>query len=300
MNRDCRILEVDKTGTREIPGSFALYVRVNYSRRFKTGLKILWEIALSEKVCQYDLPKKVGDSYRTILRHLKTLKELRFIELDSTEPSSKGGKEKNIWRITFPGLLRLLMEGENLRHIDELATKYAKHLPLIFGKWPFFKQKDIKDQIKERIQKSSSTIESQIERILLIVDQEERQKNIDESENLIRDIDLSRIGADPQGFLQALRDFDSDFLKISGDSEEARATAKREITNSLLGVVLLEPLRTSKELAEYLSYLSVLKKDPELHRYVTEEVKRICSELENKYTRKLRLLRLWESQWAKL
>jgi hypothetical protein len=53
-----------------------------------------------QPIAQYDLHKKLGVSHRQILRVLHQLEASHYIERDHTEPSSKGGKDKNFWRRT--------------------------------------------------------------------------------------------------------------------------------------------------------------------------------------------------------
>jgi len=282
-----------------------LYWRINQSRSFKTTLKLLREIALSGKACQYDLPKKVGGVYRNLLRHLETLKKLGFIELDHTEASSKKGKEKNFWHITFLGLLRTLMEKENLEFIDRFAENYAEQFPLVFGKWSFFKRRGIEKQVIDRIRESKPIMALYISKILTILDLEEIQANSEVYEKdavqmyeefmrvLSSDV-IARLPS-PQELIQDERNLHKFVLGFSGNSKSVHMSAQRVITASIFG--LRGSLWEGKKLT---GYLSILKEDEEIKRYISDELNRIRLELEEEFATRLRNLDSFESWWAQV
>jgi len=190
-----------------------LYIKEDCQRQFETSLEVLRQIALSGKAYQYKLKSKIGSgiSYRTLLRHLELLKDLDAIEIDHLEPSSKKGKEKNVWRITFIGLLFLLKnilkeiklqiftediiwairlspeqiekmkKGSRWRaykkkekELDQLHEKYPEFLPLIFGKWDFFQKKEIKKRVIDHFSYiPPQYFEQQIDQIFYAKDCEE-------------------------------------------------------------------------------------------------------------------------------
>lgn len=81
-----------------------------YSPRWQNLRLMLSFINKSGEVYQYTLPKFLRCSYRNVLRLLHFLEKFGFAEIVRTEPSSKHGKDKNIWRLTEKGtaLLQLL------------------------------------------------------------------------------------------------------------------------------------------------------------------------------------------------
>ena len=118
-------------------------------------LRILAVLAASKEMEQYKLPKETGLSYRTVLRTLKTLESepVTQIRLLRTEPSEKGGKERKIYTITLPGLLRILKESvmrniilEEPKYIPQIAKSHPELL-LTFEKWPLFKKVGLEAQI---------------------------------------------------------------------------------------------------------------------------------------------------------
>jgi len=126
--------------------------RKRYEPSFETDQKIIQLFALEKEYAQYDLPRSIGKTYRTILRRLEGLQEDGLIKLCRTEESKKGGKEKNILTLTKSGLLCALSYPEVWTDIDKVAHNYCDSLPLIFGKWDFYIRKGLRDEIIKRLQ----------------------------------------------------------------------------------------------------------------------------------------------------
>ena len=127
-----------------------------YKTRQRKIMEILETLALNKEVTQYSLHKILGCSYRTILRQLKTLQQMEFIRLKRTEPSLKGGKEKNVWEITFKGLLAVLGTRPNIwKNIDRIAEAHRDSF-LLFKKWHLFEP--IKKDIIKSMQHGLKTI----------------------------------------------------------------------------------------------------------------------------------------------
>ena len=106
-----------------------------YKPSFETDSEIIKLLALEKEFAQYDMPKRVGKNYRTILRHLKDLKKKGLIALSRTEESKKAGKRKNIWVVTFYGLMEILKLLDD-KEIDQVAQEYSDKW-LVFAEWQF-------------------------------------------------------------------------------------------------------------------------------------------------------------------
>jgi len=118
-----------------------------YVRGLETELKILKQFTLNKEVYQYGLEKKIGVSYRTILRTLHELRELRLLRIVRKERSEKRGKERNVWGITRRGLLQLLLlDEETWKQIALMAEVHPEKL-LTFKKWKFFEKENLKETI---------------------------------------------------------------------------------------------------------------------------------------------------------
>jgi predicted transcriptional regulator len=124
---------------------------MQYRSSKQTYLLILGILALEKEYAQYDLPKKIGKHYRTVLRHLQMLEKYGLVHLVRTEPAKKGGKERKIYGLKFFGLIELLKVPHVFNFIDQIANNYADLLPLILGKWRFFKKHKLEDLVIKRL-----------------------------------------------------------------------------------------------------------------------------------------------------
>lgn len=139
-----------------------------YDKGVETIMKILSQFALSSEVYQYAIPKKIGVSYRTVLRVLEELKEWEHIKLVGHEPSKKQGKEQNIWSISLRGLLSFLFYEENSWNDIKRITQIHSDKLLVFKKWSFFEQEKIIPQIKESLILSLTTVLTSQEGLLTL------------------------------------------------------------------------------------------------------------------------------------
>ena len=225
--------------------------KTRYEPFFRTELQILEVLALEKEFAQYDMPKRIGKNYRTVLRHLHDLTENGLIRLSRTEESKKGGKNRNIFTLTRRGL-HLALTGEKVwENIDGVARNYADELPLIFGKWDFFIKKGLRDTIIARLQAAITAFSIQLGK------------------------EWIRIVEGPS----------EDKIKILieyGGQEKADMTvwaykqAVGDLTNSVLGFNLyLHPKHGDKNkfMQECMQLIRVLREDPDIERYLENEFK---------------------------
>lgn len=114
----------------------------------KTELRILGVLAEHKECEQYRLPKETNLSYRTILRLLKSLELMKWIRLIRTEASAKGGKEKKIYALTLRGLAIVLMTSNDMQKV---IKKQGDALPLVLGKWEYFKSVGLEKEMNDAI-----------------------------------------------------------------------------------------------------------------------------------------------------
>jgi len=141
--------------------------------KMETELEILKAIALNGKFCQYDLPKAIKKSYRTVLRCIKRLEQNRLIKLAGTEPSAKKGKERKLYRLTHLGLVKVLgafpleIDKSKFRVFDKIAE--ANESLLIFFNyeyWSYLRTKDLGMYIAECICNVCKEISEKIDYLL--------------------------------------------------------------------------------------------------------------------------------------
>ena len=95
--------------------------RNKYQKTEETNLQILQVLASSGTYSQYDLPKAVKKSYRTVLRRLQELEHDRLITL-ANKPL--GEKDKKIYKLTIIGLVKYLGSLDDVpKGFNKIADK---------------------------------------------------------------------------------------------------------------------------------------------------------------------------------
>lgn len=110
-----------------------------YTNGLITRTKIIILLAKNKDSPQYDMPKKIGITRRQVIRCLRDLKKRNLIYLARTEPSDKGGTPKNIWQITFEGIMEVLAYL-NIKEINRVADLH-KDKWIVFSELPFIIKK---------------------------------------------------------------------------------------------------------------------------------------------------------------
>lgn len=121
-------------------------------------------IARNGEVYQSNLATLSKLSYRQVLRIIRFLEESKLIRLKRTEPSSKKGKEKNVWELTFSGLLQVIttkpifsLEPRSYDDFDLIAEKNREKW-IIFRNWKLLTEdKDIKKYLVLKLQIFAAT-----------------------------------------------------------------------------------------------------------------------------------------------
>lgn len=121
-----------------------------YKASRETERKILETLALKGEFCQYDFPRIIKKSYRTVLRRIHRLEKIGAIELKREEPAAKGGKDKKIYGATLLGLMMALVGGP-WNNIDLVANLHPDKL-LIFKKWDYFKGEGLRENLVKGLQ----------------------------------------------------------------------------------------------------------------------------------------------------
>lgn len=121
-----------------------------YSKRGEKIYKILKLLALNGQLYQKDLSRLVGTSYRNLIRQLQLLRNGGLIRVARTEPSSKKGRDKNVWELTVMGLIEVikrLNEFKDESEFDAIA-KAQRDKSVVFQEWEFLaKDPEIKKHV---------------------------------------------------------------------------------------------------------------------------------------------------------
>ena len=114
----------------------------------KNGLstthKILKLLALQREKAQYDIPEELKIHYSTVFRQLKKLEKKNLVKVVRTEEARKRGKDKKFFGLTLLGWLTCY--GQNIltiEHISNLIVTFKEEIPLVLGKWDYFKKEGV-------------------------------------------------------------------------------------------------------------------------------------------------------------
>lgn len=127
---------------------------MKYRSSTETSYHILGLLADRTEYAQADMEEAIGKDYRTIMRHLYPLETMNLIKVARHEPSSRRGKDKNIYKITSRGILALLKLPpiyNDLKIIDTIIRSHVESFPLIFKNWNFFRERGISGLILSRL-----------------------------------------------------------------------------------------------------------------------------------------------------
>jgi hypothetical protein len=114
----------------------------------ETGWKILINLGVVKDDNKYSISKVSGVSYAGIHKTIKQLLNLYLIEISRTEKSSKNPKmDVEYYKLSKVGLFNALTRKITWDYINEIAQVQSDNLPLIFGKWEFFKENKILEKI---------------------------------------------------------------------------------------------------------------------------------------------------------
>lgn len=110
-----------------------------YSPRYIKIHTLLLTIAENGQVYQSRLASATGTSYRNLIRQLQHLEKAGLIKIVRKEPSSKRGKERNVWELTFRGILTCFTLDLPLELVNVIAQKNREKW-LLFQVWEQFDQ----------------------------------------------------------------------------------------------------------------------------------------------------------------
>ena len=108
-----------------------------------------------EPLTHYQLWKKhkVAASNKTVLTTLSRLEKKHMVN----SRQEKKGRKRKFYELTFFGLIACLTYKWAWQLIDEIAEAKKNMLPLVFGKWTFFKKEKLLDEIIGRLKIMSYT-----------------------------------------------------------------------------------------------------------------------------------------------
>lgn len=272
---------------------------MKYRSSKETSLRILAVLAENREYAQYDLHKnkKIERDYHTVLRHLRTLEKDGQIRFVRAEPGQKGGKERNIFSITLAGLILVLHEREPLwNQIDKIAKQHAEELPLIFGKWGFFQENDIRDTIIQRLRFAISLSRIPVYAYDLKALKQKMQSV--ETGQFVKGVETRLSPTDRKKYGEAgTKELIERVVKrhtsiLKSRMEEIPYSLDREkhrLINNVFGLYYIHPSRPDEQ-EESVKLLKVVRKDSEIKAYVDNEI----NEMEKEVTQYLANIKCWK------
>jgi len=124
------------------------------SQKQSMAFEILKHMAIYNDTEQAEFPKILGCSYRTILREIKLLELGHYISFVRNRPLGERGRPRNVWKITFFGLLTVIKQFvDKYEPIPDVIIQNFKNDWIIFKEWEYL-TKD--DRIKKFVESSIS------------------------------------------------------------------------------------------------------------------------------------------------
>jgi len=137
----------------------------------ETRLRILEYIARHGEASKWQLAQELKKSYSVIYKNIKKMLVYGFLKIVRVEPSQKNPTiTVEFYNLTVGGLIDFLNYERPWSYIDEIAQTHSKKLPLIFGKWKFFKRKKLTETIINRLLWGVLSYRTQLPKIFFAYD----------------------------------------------------------------------------------------------------------------------------------
>lgn len=232
----------------------------------KTEIKIMTDLALHGEGSRYQISKETGISYSMIHKWMDELQSKKLVKVSKTI-TSKRNPHINVeyYQLTNYGLLKCLLDEEIWEHIDTIAERFHDWVPLIFGKWTFFEEHGIKEQIISQLKTSIPTLHYAWEIMTAVIKQTEIRVQMEnetkEKENIVKEYVEEIVKSErPSCFRDIM--YSLQYKGEEGRKERVHAFAKTvfNIYNILEDMKSLKPL------------LLVLREDDELRAFITKSI----------------------------
>jgi len=246
-------------------------------------------IALNGPINIYQIEKHTRLPHATVHKVVKKAYDENFLVV-KTAKQFRTGLITKTYQLTFKGLLTLLLDERIWEHIDDIAERYRDVLPLVFGKWSFFKKQGLLSEVLQRL-KAAVLYVAERWRILEAYQRLLTEKTAEERLTEYRVL-----------FEFAFESQADEVMRELINAKKSLREAVIELVNIphiITDTVVFGPsywwkygILTGKEQVEF---LLKLKKDPELSRYI--EIR--LEELEKHLQRQLQNVKTWRKLLSK-
>jgi len=221
-------------------------------RNSSTDNDVLKYLARNQEINKYRLKDEINRAYSGISNSLKKLLNYKMVKIVRTDLSERNWNiETKIYALTKLGLYNALLLEDVWNHLDETAQVHLDKIPLVFGKWDFFKEKGVLDIVLKRLRHGVITLYPSMKMASPI------DFKYLESENAQKVYDaLEKEGLDGQSYKR-------NRMIIQDEISYA-------LTNTVLGIEHIYGSRDEDESVYYSEQdriINIIKDDDELHTY---------------------------------
>lgn len=264
------------------------------SPRTYTAPRILVYLASNSPSNKWKLSKALGKSYGNVHETMQMLLGFRFLYVSKQKPSSKNpGLKVDYYSLTIKGLVMALLQESAWEQIDVIAKKCVDLLPLVFGKWSFFDAHDVKEFVKERLRQTVESCSS-----IVLLERPQRKTlhgDISELASSLMKFDMKTGKSLNPAFYSELRE--NSIIKAQKAhklvSSDFDAFLRYEICRD---VFLGSPVFTPKDQSQESRFLTVLKKDRDLKRFINSTL----IVMGKQWKSRMKNLRLLRKRWQDL
>jgi len=111
----------------------------------KSCVQMICSLALHGEDTQYKLRSATRLNYASVHEAIKQLLASRLIE-QTRQETGPGPLPKRFFSLTLRGLATAFKTEGVSRHIDEVSEKWGHLLPLVLGKWAYFRSAGLEDE----------------------------------------------------------------------------------------------------------------------------------------------------------
>jgi hypothetical protein len=240
--------------------------------------QILGSLALNGPQNKWQLSKGLKGAYSHIHKEVQCLLDGGAICAIDKKRAERTIHMIDYYDITLLGILRLLTTQYYLNQIEAIAMQNASKLPLIFGKWEFFKKEKIDKPITTMMEEYLIVLSWQLKKLL--EDKTARQEGKEKDMVMLRTL----YGDQAERKYSEIQEQNDKLLDCSFKIQTSQDIIYRHI--------FFGPPYGKDEGGRRLrsSFMPIWMKDPELKAYLTVKL----VELEQDYTKILQDIQKWK------
>jgi hypothetical protein len=113
-------------------------------------LEVLRYLAQNGSKNSYEVKRGLDASYSVVHKWMRRSEQQGFVSPNPEKKGQKGVMTKP-YRLTLAGLANAFENEELWSHVDQIAGNWSELAPLVFGKWNYFKERELDKEATERL-----------------------------------------------------------------------------------------------------------------------------------------------------